>query len=160
MAFRVTFRQSVVVGIRIVALENRPLTIASDGQEILVVGRKAKTRDGQGVCGQRRFEFVPFFCFEESDDGVVDGAGFAGGGDDGAIVGGGERGDFVAVAVEFFGFRPERVAGEMVFERGGGEVEGGFVHDGCGVYGVAVAVVGLRDDLVVGDGFDGFVGEA
>lgn len=141
-----------------VARKDGPLTIAADGEEIVVVGGKAQARHGQGVGRERRLDFVPLLRFEESDDGVVDGAGFAGGGDEGSVVRRGQGGDLVAVAVEFFALGPERVAGEMVFEGRVREVEGGFVDDGGGVDGVAVVAGGLFDDVVIGEGFDGFVG--
>ena len=47
---------------------------------------------------------------------MVETAGFAGGGDEGAGVVRGDAADFVAVAVKFLVFGPEGVAGEVVFD--------------------------------------------
>ena len=108
-----------------VRLEKHPLPIAADAQQEAVVGRKSEAGDSEGMRGERRFDLAPLFRLVQADDGVVEAAGFAGGGDEGAGVVGGYAGDFVAVAVEFFVLGPEGVAGEVVFYWGLGEREGG-----------------------------------
>lgn len=101
---------------------------------------------------------------EEADHGVFGGARLCGRGDDAAVGGGGERGDFVSVAVELFVFGPECVAAEVVLERRVEEVVedaggccGGLCANGGGEGGV-IGVGGVVVEEGVGGG--GFVGEA
>lgn len=74
------------------------------------------------MCFERRLDFKPGTGIVETDDGVIDGCGFASCCDESARGITGHSTDFETMTIQFLDFGPEEIAGEMVFEGGVGDV--------------------------------------
>ena len=100
-----------------VPLEQEPLPVSPDAEEVLIVVGEAQTRDRQVVCRQRWLHLAPSLRLVQSYDGMLDRARSTGCGHQRAVVTGCQHRYLKSVPVELLSLRPQCLSREVVFCR-------------------------------------------